>query len=61
MMVYRDLIHCRGYENSDVCKKCFRFLNKKKYKAFCQRIGFKIPISYYHKPRCEQGKEEAEL
>lgn len=28
---------------------------------FCRRFKFKMPISFYTKPRCEQGKEEAEL
>ena len=61
MIVYRDMTHCRGYENSNECKKCYRFFNRKEYKAFCRRFGFKIAISFYTKPLCEQGKEKAEL
>lgn len=60
MIVYRDMTHCRGYESSKVCKKCFRFFNEKEYKKFCERRGFKLPISFYAKPLCEQGKEKAE-
>ena len=60
MIVYKDKTHCRGYKNSEKCKACDRYFNQKEYDKFCKKRGFKLPISFFTKPLCEQGKEKAE-
>lgn len=58
MIGYKNKTLCRGYKESEKCKACDRYFNQKEYDQFCEKRGFKLPISLFTKPLCEEEKEE---
>ena len=54
MLTYKDQTFCQfGDTNNEMCKGCYRFFDKEKYRKFCKERGFDIPVAFFTKKPCE--------